>query len=76
MHGQGYEHFIPTKFHKHPLSGSVLKADYVFPYIYMHLCTPTFLHLNKYIENSLKLFKHLNLLYKHSSIYKNENYTK
>ena len=30
------EYFIPTKFCKHPLSGSVVKADYVFPYIYMH----------------------------------------
>ena len=35
MHVQGHEYFIPTKFHKHPLSGSVVKADYVFPYIYM-----------------------------------------
>ena len=33
---QGHEHYIPTKFHKHPLSGSVVKADYAFPYIYMH----------------------------------------
>ena len=31
-----HEHFIPTKFRKYPLSGSVVKADYVFPYIYMH----------------------------------------
>ena len=31
-----HEHFIPTKFRKHPLSGSVVKADYVFPYMYMH----------------------------------------
>ena len=36
MHVQDYEHFIPTKFRKHPLSVSVVKADYVFPYIYMH----------------------------------------
>ena len=36
MHVPGYEHFIPTKFRKHPLSGSVVKAGYVFPYIYMH----------------------------------------
>ena len=36
MHVQGHEHFIPTKFRKHPLSGSVVKAGYVFPYIYMH----------------------------------------
>ena len=33
-----HEYFIPTKFHKYPLSGYVGKADYVFPYIYMHLC--------------------------------------
>ena len=31
-----HEHFMPTKFRKHPLWGSVVKADYVFPYIYMH----------------------------------------
>ena len=36
MHVRGHEHFIPTKFRKHPLSGSVVKAGYVFPYIYMH----------------------------------------
>ena len=36
MHVLGHEHFIPTKVRKHPLSGSVVKADYVFPYIYMH----------------------------------------
>ena len=36
MHVRGHEHFIPTKFCKHPLSGSVVKADYVFQYIYMH----------------------------------------
>ena len=28
-----HKHFIPTKFRKHPLSGSVVKADYAFPYI-------------------------------------------
>ena len=29
--------FIPTKFHKHPTGGSLVKADYVrFPYINMH----------------------------------------
>ena len=36
MHVPGHEHFIPTKFRKHPLSGSVVKAGYVFPYIHMH----------------------------------------
>ena len=35
MHVLGHEHFIPTTFRKHPLSGSVVKAGYVFPYIYM-----------------------------------------
>ena len=35
-HVPGHEHFIPTKFRKHPFSGSVVKAGYVFPYIYMH----------------------------------------
>ena len=37
MHVPGYEHFIPTKFQKHLLSGTVVKADYVFPYIYMYM---------------------------------------
>ena len=36
MHVPGPEHFIPTKFRKHLLSGSVVKAGYVFPYINMH----------------------------------------
>ena len=36
MHVPGHEHFIPTKFRKHPLSGYVVKAGYVFPYIYTH----------------------------------------
>ena len=36
MHVPGHEHFIPNKFRKHPFSGSVVKADFVFPYIYMH----------------------------------------
>ena len=40
MHVLGHEYFIPTKFHKHTLSGSVVKADYVFPYIYMHKRNP------------------------------------
>ena len=40
MHVPGHEHFIPTKFRDHLLSGSVVKAGYVFPYIYMHYCTP------------------------------------
>ena len=31
-----YEYFISIKFHKHPSSGSVGKADYVSRYIYMH----------------------------------------
>ena len=32
----GHEYFIPTKFGKYPLNDSVVKADYVFPYINMH----------------------------------------
>ena len=30
-----HEHFIPTKFHKYPLSGSEVKADYIVP-IHIH----------------------------------------
>ena len=37
MHVPGHEHFIPTKFRKHSFSGSVVKAVYVFPYIYMYM---------------------------------------
>ena len=33
---QGHEYFIPTKFGEYPSSDSVVKADYVFLYIYMH----------------------------------------
>ena len=33
---RGHEFFTPTKFRKHPSSGSEAKADYVFQYIYMH----------------------------------------
>ena len=36
LHVLGHEHFNPTKFCTHPLSGSVVKAGYVFPYTYMH----------------------------------------
>ena len=32
----GHEYFTRTKFGKYPSSHSVVKADYVFPYIYMH----------------------------------------
>ena len=28
LYVQGHEHLIPTILHKHPLSGSVVKADY------------------------------------------------
>ena len=32
----GHENFIPTKFHKHPSSGSVVKADYVCSHVSVH----------------------------------------
>ena len=59
----GNENFTPTKFRKHPSSGSVVKADYVCSHIYIHALvhSPPFLPLNKYIKISLKFFKHLNL---------------
>ena len=31
-----HEYFIPTKFGKYSSSDSIVMADYVFPYIYMH----------------------------------------
>ena len=33
---RGHESLIPTKFCKYSSIGSVVKTDYVFPYIYMH----------------------------------------
>ena len=42
-----HEYFIPTMFGKYPSSDSVVKTDYVFPYIYMHYAPPSFFHLNK-----------------------------
>ena len=33
---RGLEHFIPTKFVEYPSRDSVVKSDYVFPYITMH----------------------------------------
>ena len=33
---QAHKYFIPTKFGEYPWSDSVVKSDYVFPYIYMH----------------------------------------
>ena len=33
---RGHEYCLPTKFGKYPLHDSVVKADYVFQYIYMH----------------------------------------
>ena len=63
----GLENFIPTKFHKHPSNGSVVKADYVCSRIYTcisaHRPPPPFLHLNKYIKIPLKFFKHIYFLY-------------
>ena len=44
------------------LRGSVVKADYVFPDIYVHKCNPTPFSP----KNSLKILKHLDLLYKQS----------
>ena len=61
----GNENFMPTKFHKHPSSSSVVKAKVVHS---------PFLHLNKYITNSIKFLKHLNLWYQHSPDYKHRNY--
>ena len=49
---RGLEYFIPTKFGEYPSSDSVVKSDYVFPYIYMHLVhpPPPPFHLNKEIN--------------------------
>ena len=52
---------LPTKFHQHPSSSPIVKADYVCSH--HALVHPPFLHLNKYIKISLKFIKHLNFLY-------------
>ena len=36
MHVNGHDYFIRTKCGKHPSSGSVVMADHMFTYIYMH----------------------------------------
>ena len=71
---QGNEYFIPTTFGKYQTSYSVVKADYVFPYIYMRKYTP----LSPQLKNKIpfKFFKHLNLYYMHFPTYKHGNYTK
>ena len=83
--GGGHEYFIPTKFGKYPSSDSVVKADSVFQYIYLvHVYTsatpppPTFHFnlINKFLKNSLKFPKHLNLYYMHSPTYKHGHYMK
>ena len=33
---RGHEYFIPTKFVKYSSNDSMVKPDYVFPYINMH----------------------------------------
>ena len=46
---RGHEYFIPTKFGKYPSNDSVLKADYVFPLIYMYKWPPF------HIDNKMKI---------------------
>ena len=59
----GHENVIPTKFHKHPSSGSVVKADYVCSHIYTcisapppPLPSPKFIHNNFIIILQAYLF--------------------
>ena len=53
MHVPGHEYFIPTKFRKDPLGGSVVKADYMSSHTFTCISAPPPpFHLNKYIENS------------------------
>ena len=56
MHVRSHEYFIPTEFHKHLLSGSVVTADFVFPYNTL-VHPPNFQHLNKYIKKFIKILK-------------------
>ena len=69
--------------HPYQVSSTSIKRfcskDWLCGPIHIHALVhtpPPLFHLNKYIENSLKFFKHLNLLYKHSSTYKHGKYTK
>ena len=39
-HVKDLDFFMPTKFHQNPSSSSVVRAIYLFLYIYMHLVTP------------------------------------
>ena len=55
-HVPGNEHFIPTKFHKHPLSRSLVKANYVYALVQTPpLFSPKWIH-RKFIK-ILKTFK-------------------
>ena len=50
---RGHEYFIPTKFGEYPSSDSVVKADYVFPYIHIGLAkisVPSMLHFDEKIK--------------------------
>ena len=49
------------------VSGLCSKGWLCVPIHIPALVHPSPFHLNKFIENSLKFLKHLNLLYKHSS---------
>ena len=49
----GNENFIPTKFHKHPSSVSVVKADYVCSHIYIYIFFFFFFFFFKSLNNPL-----------------------
>ena len=49
---RNHKYFIPTKFREDPPSGSREKTEYVFSYMYMHVCTSIF-EQNKCLKNSL-----------------------
>ena len=56
--------------YKHTSRGSVVKTDNVFPH-WRRAITKAHLSLRlRWTEHSLKFFKHINLLYKNSPIYK------
>ena len=69
--------FIPTKFHKHPSSGSVVKTDYVCVPMYIHgLVHPTpFLHLNN-AQKVIRILQAFKIFYiSIFSLIKNGKYT-
>ena len=44
-HMRSHKHFIPSKFREHPSCCSIVKADYVFPYLKCLSLTPSIIKI-------------------------------